>query len=1032
LSATLTVQNSVNNLKKFIADIDNGSNNYYYFIGGTLPWPNDVVPPTAICSYKEMESVYHDIVSGKLITSSDVCPLIPNIPWVSGVVYDQYDVSANLMSVSFYVVASDYSVYKCIDNFGGRPSIIQPSLKLTEGVFETSDGYTWKYMYTISPSSNALFTTVNFVPVVANTLVSDSSIPGTIDVYRVNNGGTNYQGFHEGMIENVISPVSIKLASDASSIDNFYNGSSLYLKTGLGAGQISNIVSYQGDSQIAYIHPPFSTFLNIQLSNINGTFALGEKVVQIIDNVSYLYKTGYFNVGDQVIQSDSNNGSTDNLSGYVGTSNSSLMKILNLNGTNNFNIQKPYPIFNTRNTGSLLTGNVTVSTGSNQISSTTTNFLTSGIAVNQFVRIGPDSNNNIRRITSINSSGSANVNLPFNNSLVNVNYYLYPDVVEPISVVKTSSNGYISATNINATILNYSNPSTSGGSFIVGELIKEYNSIGQDMNANGIVSFVNTSVVVLSNLNGAMTISSKIVGQTSSLSATISGVVSYPNITLENTSGTFESGFPVSAYNLGGGQTGNATSISFLQIPSTDVEYVVSPVATITGDGANALAYCIVNNDVGSVYEITRVVPINVGIEYTYANVNITAPYLYGSGANVTPVVSPISGHGADPVSELGGRHLGISKLFDTSENENYKTLNYGTYRRAGILYNPKYNDIFFDISSTIRNNFSLSGVVGTFKAGEIIFQSYANAAASIVSCNSSFIEIENINGTFLANAAIGNNKILGLTSHAIANVESINSLSFAVNGFEDQKIYDLQTNSSAVLTEVVSSNRIRTSSVTGMFNVGDTIYDPSINSYATISSISTANGNVTLNNTFGYYFNQTSRIPLTANIGTFVVGERVTQDVTNGQGLIIDTTHEIDLQYTPATGTIAIGNPISDTTSSANGIVTYANTSYIRITGVQGSFNVGDTISCITGSGTISSVFPVIVVSDVLDLFNVGEEYIIVGANSGALGLDLIPGTLIYPDLSKNTGDILYVNDMQPFTLSLTSKELFKLVLSF
>ena len=470
-----------------------------------------------------------------------------------------------------------------------------------------------------------------------------------------------------------------------------------------------------------------------------------------------------------------------------------------------------------------------------------------------------------------------------------------------------------------------------------------------------------------------------------------------------------------------------------LQIPSDDVEYVVSPVVTINGDGANAAAYCIVNNAVGSSYEITRVVPINVGINYTGANVIITAPTLYGAGANVAAVVSPIKGHGFDPVSELGGRYVGITMPFDTAVNENYKLPNYGSYRRAGLLYNPSYNDVFFTVGPTLRNNLTLTGIVGNFTDGEIVYQGFTGAAASVVSCNTSWVQIENINNTFNANAVVGNTQIIGLSSGAIANVATSNTIPFDVNGFQDQPIFDLNTNASGTLTQVIKTDsQIRMTDVVGKFNVGDTVYDPSSNSYAKITSIYNSNNAVRLDNTFGTKFNQTTRIPLTSNVGTFTVGERVSQEVTLGQGLVIDTTHELDLQYSSTTGTLSVGNQLNNTTTGGNGIVTFANNSYIRLTGVQGTFNPLDAISCITGTGQITSVYPVLVLSDVLSLFNVGAQYVITGANSGALGVDILPGTIVYPELTKNTGEILYVNNIQPFSLGLGTKEIFQIVVSF
>ena len=1044
MSASLSIQNSVNNLNKLVSDIKNGSNNYYYFIGKTLPWGTSDTPPTSISSFKEMESVYHDIVFGKLIKENNVSPLIPYVPWVYGTVYNQYDLNNNDMFKDLiYVVTPDYSVYKCIDNYGGVPSTIQPSLRLIEGVFETSDSYTWKYMYTVPLAANTLFTSSNFIPVVSNTQVTEAAVPGTIDVYRVINGGRNYQGYHEGVIQNVINPSSIQLSPDAIPIDNFYEGCSLYLKTGLGAGQISTITGYHGVSQIATVDPKFNTYLNLQLSNTVGTFTIGQSVTQVLNHVGYVYSKGYFNINDQIIQSDVFASTGINLGGYISTSNSSNMTVINMNNeTMNFTIgTTPYPLINPISSGTVLTGNVSITSTSNIVTATTANFTTltgtgsANLAVGQFIRVGSSVNNNVRRVTAINSSSSLSVNIPFNNTLTNQNFYIIPNAVEPYSEGYSKANGYISATNINGTVLNYINMSILGDTFTIGETVKEYTSLGVDMGANGIVSFVNTSVVMLSSLTGIMTIGSKITGQTSGLSATISTINSYPNITLSDVLGTFKSGQIIHAYdNISGLETGNGTPVSFTQIPSGDVEYIVSPTATITGDGVNALAYCIVNNSIGSNYEITDVIPINVGTQYTNASVSISSSQLYGSGASVTPIISPINGHGSDTVSELGGKYLGISMLFDNAINESYKFPNYGTYRRSGIIFNPAFNDTFFNITSTTRNNLSLVNIVGNFVNNEIVYQTFTGAAATVVNCNTSsgIMQISNINNSFNANSVVGNNKIIGLTSGAVANVNLFNTITFVVDSLITKTIYNANTKAAGTLSQVVNSGEIRLSNVVGTFNIGDVIYDPVVNSYANIISIYGANNTINLANTFGSKFNQCNRITLTSNNLSFKVGERVTPDISQGQGLVIDTTHELDLQYSLNFGVISTGITLTDTNTNANGIVTFANSTYIRLTGVQGTFNQGDIIQSITGNGQISTIYPVLVLSDVLEFFTTGSDYIINGEESNASGIDNIPGTILYPDLSKNTGNILYVNNMQPFSLSLTSKEIFQLVISF
>ena len=79
---------------------------------------------------------------------------------------------------------------------------------------------------------------------------------------------------------------------------------------------------------------------------------------------------------------------------------------------------------------------------------------------------------------------------------------------------------------------------------------------------------------------------------------------------------------------------------------------------------------------------VTSVVLANTGSNYTNANVTIGAyssanllyPYPTGNGAIATAPVSPIGGHGFDPVSELGCNRVMVSVEFNGSEGGNVPT----------------------------------------------------------------------------------------------------------------------------------------------------------------------------------------------------------------------------------------------------------------------------------------------------------------------------------------------------------------------
>ena len=101
-----------------------------------------------------------------------------------------------------------------------------------------------------------------------------------------------------------------------------------------------------------------------------------------------------------------------------------------------------------------------------------------------------------------------------------------------------------------------------------------------------------------------------------------------------------------SAYGIGGIDALVITNGGFGYNPTTNPVTV-----TITGDGVGATAT--VNNlQVNGDGAITDITITNPGYNYTYANVTISSTL--GESATAIAPVSPIGGHGFDPVSDLG------------------------------------------------------------------------------------------------------------------------------------------------------------------------------------------------------------------------------------------------------------------------------------------------------------------------------------------------------------------------------------------
>ena len=199
--------------------------NYYYFIGNVLEWDDPQFPesPESTRSYEDFTR--KGIFAVKKINLRDVSLVVPRRDWTSGTVYDQWDgdYSTNYPSDSgatdvtgatFYVLTSTFNVYKCIFNNNGAESTEEPSGQDIT-MITTSDGYVWKYMYTIPLSSQNRFLTADFMPV-QRAVTQAYYSRGEVSSVTIDNPGSGYSGNAEVSL----SVVGTFLGGSGNSIAN--------------------------------------------------------------------------------------------------------------------------------------------------------------------------------------------------------------------------------------------------------------------------------------------------------------------------------------------------------------------------------------------------------------------------------------------------------------------------------------------------------------------------------------------------------------------------------------------------------------------------------------------------------------------------------------------------------------------------------------------------------------------------------------------------------------------------------------------
>lgn len=98
--------------------------------------------------------------------------------------------ATSLQTSKLYCMTSDYHVYKCLNNNNGAPSTVRPYSTSYQPI-TLSDGYTWKYMYTVPKAFINKFTSNTDIPV-ATSLKSAYYTSGALTNFVVESYGSGY------------------------------------------------------------------------------------------------------------------------------------------------------------------------------------------------------------------------------------------------------------------------------------------------------------------------------------------------------------------------------------------------------------------------------------------------------------------------------------------------------------------------------------------------------------------------------------------------------------------------------------------------------------------------------------------------------------------------------------------------------------------------------------------------------------------------------------------------------------------------
>ena len=282
MAAIITNKFRLHNAEQFHESFSEAvATTYYLWIGRPQAFSTatgggtDSAPPTPADTVGDEYRYFRDMIGAKKVTSSDVSFVVPRRDWTSGTVYDPYnhDYTAtntapggatNLWDSSFYVMNSNYRVYKCMDNNGGGTVNDEPDAPTTSGEFSTTDDYVWKYMFTMTTNMVQNFLSTDFMPVSATATdassVATSAVDGEIKHVQIKNGGS---GYNDGT-----------WPAGGAGVDIYGDGSAGKYEVTVSSGIITNVNIVAAGTGY--------TFANLYLTGITGLGASGASVDAVL------------------------------------------------------------------------------------------------------------------------------------------------------------------------------------------------------------------------------------------------------------------------------------------------------------------------------------------------------------------------------------------------------------------------------------------------------------------------------------------------------------------------------------------------------------------------------------------------------------------------------------------------------------------------------------------------------------------------------------------------------------------------------
>ena len=172
MTAIVTSKFRTLNAENFKDDINTpvSGSSVFVAIGKTDAWSyavsdtTDTEPFTPYDTIDSLVEARENIFALKKLNAADVSHVVPRHTWTTGTSYVEWDSNdPDMFDKAFYAITSEFKVYKVIYS-PGTGSTQEPTQTLTAPTAE-SDGYIWKYMYTVAVADAEKFLTTSYMPV---------------------------------------------------------------------------------------------------------------------------------------------------------------------------------------------------------------------------------------------------------------------------------------------------------------------------------------------------------------------------------------------------------------------------------------------------------------------------------------------------------------------------------------------------------------------------------------------------------------------------------------------------------------------------------------------------------------------------------------------------------------------------------------------------------------------------------------------------------------------------------------------------